>query len=80
MNIIPALLVVEAKSVSLFSPCLMVREFGGYSKLLTTRIVTHPDSGCGYLILLTFRWLIQVDPFHRDRLSGYANVVLLLLL
>ena len=31
------------------------------------------DSGCGYLVLLTLRWLIQVYPLHPDRWSRYAK-------
>ena len=65
--------------VRLFPPCLKVREFGGFSEWLTS-VATRPDTGCGYLVLLTLRWLIQVDPFHPDRWPGCANILLLLLL
>ena len=70
---------VEAQKCESISS-LSDREFGDSSKLLTTCVATYPNSGCGYLVLLTLRWLIQVDPFHPDRWSGYANVLLLLLL
>ena len=56
----------------------MVREFGGCSKWVTTNVATPPDSGYGYLVLLTLIGLIQVDSFYPDKWSGYASILVLL--
>ena len=61
------------KKVILFPPCLMLKEFGGCSKWLTS-VATCPDSGCVILVLLTVKLLIQVEPFHPHRWSGYSNL------
>ena len=61
--------------MSLFLPCLMVREFRGCSKLMTTIRAIHYDSGYGYLVLLTLRWFIKVD-FSKGRRSKHTSAPL----